>query len=236
MENSPQKPHAILVTYPLQGHVIPSVNLAIKLASRGFTITFITTQFIHHKTIKAQSKDDDDNDNDVFAAVRKSGGLDIRYKIIPDGLPVGFDRSLNHDQFMAALLHVFSAHVEEAVMEILNKGPPVSCLVADTFFVWPARVARKYGILYVSFWTEPALVFTLYYHVELLRLNSHFGRQGKFIILSRKVTLYRNISYSCILIKDTNTYMSVFILKQVLVHISFLSSMLLCRSERNLNS
>ncbi|KAL3530524.1 hypothetical protein ACH5RR_009846 [Cinchona calisaya] len=104
---SPQKPHAILVSYPLQGHVIPSVHLAIKLASRE---------------------------------VRKSG-LDIRYTTVPDGLPIGFDRSLNHDPFMAALLYVFSAQVEEEVQKIVKSGPHVTCLIADTFFVWPGIYA-----------------------------------------------------------------------------------------------
>uniref|UniRef100_A0A5B7C052 Glycosyltransferase n=1 Tax=Davidia involucrata TaxID=16924 RepID=A0A5B7C052_DAVIN len=172
MVDANQKPHAIFVAYPLQGHLIPSIHLAIKLASRGFTITFINTHSIHHQTIKAQPI----GDQDIFAAVRRSG-LDIRYTTVSDGLPVEFDRSLNHDQFMAALLHVFSAHAEEAVAKILRSEPPqsVSCLIADTFFVWPSKIAKKFGLKYISFWTEPALVFTLYYHVDLLRKNGHFG-------------------------------------------------------------
>lgn len=175
MAETRQKPHAILVAYPLQGHVIPSVHLAVKLASKGFTITFINTHFIHHQISKSQP----DGSDDIFRGVRQSG-LDIRYTTVGDGLPLRFDRSLNHDQYMAALLHVFSAHVEEAVGEIVNSGERVDCLIADTFFVWPSSVAKKYGLLYVSFWTEPALVFTLYYHLDLLRANGHFACNGKF--------------------------------------------------------
>ncbi|KAA0035233.1 hypothetical protein IC582_026786 [Cucumis melo] len=166
-----QKPHVIFIAYPLQGHVIPSVHLAIDLAARGFTVTFINTHAIHQQTCSGHSSAGDD----LFSAVRKSG-LDIRYRTVSDGLPVGFDRSLNHDQFMASLLHVFSAHVEEAVEGIV-KTEAVSCLIADTFFVWPSKVAKKFGLLYVSFWTEPALVFTLYYHLNLLRINRHFACQ-----------------------------------------------------------
>lgn len=183
MEYEDQKPHAIFVTYPLQGHVNPSVHLAIKLAQRGFTITFINTHYVHHKRSEARSTTGGgDEDDDIFAAARNSG-LNIRYVTISDGLPVGFDRSLNHDQFMASLLHVFSAHVEEAVEKIVKSGPPVNCLIADTFFVWPSKLAKKFGILYISYWTETALVFTLYYHVDLLRLNSHFGCIGKSLSL-----------------------------------------------------
>ncbi|XVF68524.1 hypothetical protein PTKIN_Ptkin11bG0009600 [Pterospermum kingtungense] len=172
MTTTTQKPHAIFVAYPLQGHLIPSVHLAVKLASKGTTITFINTHAIHHQTSKARG---DEIGPDIFAAVRESG-LDIRYTTVSDGLPIGFDRSLNHDQFMAALLHVFSAHVEEVVAKIVRSGERVHCLIADTFFVWPSKIAKKFGLLYVSYWTEPALVFTLYYHLDLLRKNGHFGR------------------------------------------------------------
>ncbi|GAV62624.1 UDPGT domain-containing protein, partial [Cephalotus follicularis] len=172
MADTSQKPHAIFIPYPLQGHVIPSVHLAIKLASRGFTITFINTHYIHHQTHEAQPN----TGPDIFEEVRGMG-LDIRYATVSDGLPVGFDRSLNHDQFMAALLHVFSAHVEEVVGQIIGSGERVHCLIADTFFVWPSKIAKKFGLFYVSFWTEPALVFTLYYHLDLLRINCHFGCQ-----------------------------------------------------------
>ncbi|KAL3849495.1 hypothetical protein ACJIZ3_011377 [Penstemon smallii] len=170
-----QKPHAILVSYPLQGHVNPSVHLAIKLASRGFIITFINTQSIHHHITSKKATTTSGEEDDIFASVRKSG-LDIRYTTVSDGLPVGFDRSLHHDEFMASLLHVFSAHVEETIAQIVkNATPAVNCLIADTYFVWPGKLAKKYGLLHVSFWTEAALIFTLYYHMDLLRFNGHFG-------------------------------------------------------------
>ncbi|KAK4492713.1 hypothetical protein RD792_003533 [Penstemon davidsonii] len=170
-----QKPHAILVSYPLQGHVNPSVHLAIKLASRGFIITFINTQSIHHHITSKKATTTNGDEDDIFASVRKSG-LDIRYTTVSDGLPVGFDRSLHHDEFMASLLHVFSAHVEETIEKIVkNATPAVNCLIADTFFVWPGKLAKKYRLLHVSFWTEAALIFTLYYHMDLLRFNGHFG-------------------------------------------------------------
>ncbi|KAG7010647.1 UDP-glycosyltransferase 86A2, partial [Cucurbita argyrosperma subsp. argyrosperma] len=145
-----QNPHAIFIPYPLQGHVIPSVHLATHLAARGFTLTFINTHAIHHQTSTAHSTPLDD----LFSGVRNSG-LDIRYTTVSDGLPLGFDRSLNHDQFMGSLLHVFSAHVEEEVEKIVKTASsggaaPVSCLIADTFFVWPSKVAKKFNLLYTD--------------------------------------------------------------------------------------
>nr|AFJ53014.1 UDP-glycosyltransferase 1 [Linum usitatissimum] len=175
LQDHTPKPHAIVVPFPLQGHVIPAVYLAIKLASQGFTITYVNTHYIHHKTSSSAAATGDD----FFAGVRESG-LDIRYKTISDGKPLGFDRSLNHDEFLASIMHVFPANVEELVAGMVAAGEKeeegkVSCLVADTFFVWPSKVAKKFGLVYVSVWTQPALVFTLYHHVHLLRQNGHFG-------------------------------------------------------------
>lgn len=169
MAEQGQKPHALIIAYPLQGHIIPVVHLAIKLASKGFTITFVNTESVHHQTSQAHNYSDD-----IFAGARASG-LDIRYELVSDGLPVSFDRSLNHDQFMAALLHVLSAHVEELMQKLLHAGPPITCLITDTFFVWPSTIAKKFGIPYVSFWTEAAIIFTLYYHMDLLRKHGHFA-------------------------------------------------------------
>ncbi|TXG58474.1 hypothetical protein EZV62_016303 [Acer yangbiense] len=172
--NNHQNPHAIIVAYPLQGHVIPCVHLAMKLASKGFTITFVNTHSIHNQIIEATSNQTA-HDHDIFSDALKSG-LDIRYKTVSDGFPLEFDRSLNHDQFMAGLLYVFSAHVDRLVGDIVrNSDPQVSCLIADTFFVWSSMISKKYNLINISFWTEPALVFNLYYHWDLLIAHGHFA-------------------------------------------------------------
>jgi len=168
------KPHAVVVPYPLQGHVIPAVHLALRLAERGFAVTFVNTESVHHRTARALGG----GAGDIFAGVRARGeGLDLRYELVSDGFPLGFDRSLNHDQFMEGVLHVLPAHVEELLRRVV-KDPATTCLVVDTFFVWPATLARKLGVPYVSFWTEPALIFNLYYHMDLLAEHGHFKCKG----------------------------------------------------------
>ncbi|KAL1549412.1 UDP-glycosyltransferase 86A1-like [Salvia divinorum] len=173
--NPARRPHAIMIPYPYQGHINPFVSLAVKLASQGFTITFINTQSVHRRISRAQTAT---GHADIFSGARDSG-LDIRYATVCDGFPLGFDRSLNHDQFVEGLIHVFSAHVDELVGNLADSDPPVTCLIADTFYVWASYIARKYNLVYVSFWTEPALVLSLYYHLDLLKKNGHFGSQAK---------------------------------------------------------
>lgn len=169
------RPHAVVMPYPLQGHVIPAVHLALRLAERGFAVTFINTESVHHQIGAG---------GDIFAGARARGGattteeLDVRYELVSDGFPLGFDRSLNHDQFMEGVLHVLPAHVEDLLRRRVVVDPATTCLVVDTFFVWPATLARKLGVPYVSFWTEPALIFNLYYHMDLLTKHGHFKCKG----------------------------------------------------------
>ncbi|EXC16164.1 UDP-glycosyltransferase 86A1 [Morus notabilis] len=178
MENtSTTKPHAIMIPFYFQGHITPFVNLAIKLASEGFTLTFVNTEIIHHQITKSKDSNTtelEENDHDIFAGARKSG-LDIRYKTVSDGFPLSFNRLLNIDQFCEGGLHVFPAHVDELVGNLVREDPSVSCLIADTFFSWTSWIAKKYKLINVSFWTEPALVFTLNYHWDLLVKNGHFA-------------------------------------------------------------
>ncbi|MCE3050976.1 hypothetical protein HAX54_048631 [Datura stramonium] len=173
-QSTHQKPHAILFPYPLQGHVIPFVNLAIKLASNGFTITFVNTQSIHQQILKAgRTNINDVEGNDIFLSARKSG-LDIRHVTIYDGFSVDFDRSLNHDEYFEAIKNDFVFHVDELVGKLVLSNPSPNILVVDTFYVWTSTIAKKYNLVNVSYWTEPALVFSLYYHLDLLRQNGHY--------------------------------------------------------------
>nr|GFB11965.1 UDP-glycosyltransferase 86A1-like [Tanacetum cinerariifolium] len=35
-------------------------------------------------------------------------------------------------------------------------------------------ISKKYKLINISFWTEPALILTLYYHMDLLKKNGHY--------------------------------------------------------------
>ncbi|CAI9783170.1 unnamed protein product [Fraxinus pennsylvanica] len=171
MAKSSQKPHAIMIALPFQGHINPSVNLVMKLASKGCAITFVHTEFIHQMLSKSQNSS---SEVDLFAEARKSG-LDIRYTTIFDGFPVEFDRFLHSVEYWETMLRDFPARVDEFVGKIIRSDPQSAYfLIADTYYTWPATIARKYNLVNVSFWTEPALVFSTVYHLDLLRENGHF--------------------------------------------------------------
>ncbi|EXC16162.1 UDP-glycosyltransferase 86A1 [Morus notabilis] len=160
MENNNSKPHAIMFPLPYQGYVTPSIQLAMKLASKGFTITFVNTEFIHHQIITSSQPDystvdGGSGDDDIFDKARDLG-LDIRYKTMTDGFP---------------------AHVDELVGNLVKSDPSVSCLIADTFYTWAPLISQKYKLVNISFWTQPALVFNIYYHMDFLITDGHFPPQ-----------------------------------------------------------
>ncbi|RLN42824.1 UDP-glycosyltransferase 86A1 isoform X2 [Panicum miliaceum] len=75
-------PHAVVMA--ATGHFILVTHLALRLAARGFAITFVSTETVHHQTARALGADPDGYD--VFAAARASAsaasgqqGLDVAY-------------------------------------------------------------------------------------------------------------------------------------------------------------
>ncbi|KAL2935228.1 UDP-glycosyltransferase 86A1 [Bienertia sinuspersici] len=174
--NNTHKHHAIVLALPLQGHINPAINLSLKLASsKNFTITFLTFEFLHQQITQAQPTDDSD---DIFSRARQGpDALDIRYWAIPDGLPLDFDRTTRLDEFLGWYLYGgMLDHIEKGVEKILfDSKPKVNVLIIDTFYPWASKIAKKFGLRFASFWTEPALVFNLYYHVHLLKHHAHLG-------------------------------------------------------------
>ncbi|KAL8526098.1 hypothetical protein ACS0TY_015355 [Phlomoides rotata] len=163
-----RKGHAIMISVPYQGHINPFVSLALKLASKGFSVTFVHLEFVHHKLSEANSEVDD-----IFSEARQSG-LDIRYTTIGDGFPLEFDREAHFEEYWANIVRDFGGRVDEFLAKLIGSDPDgVRFLVADSIFNWPVGVAEKHKLVNVSFWTQPALVFSIAYHWGLLQDKGH---------------------------------------------------------------
>lgn len=174
------KAHAIMVALPYQGHLSPLIDLAMKLASKGITVTFINTQHAHNQMATSQHASSD-HELDIFSEARASG-LDISYSTISDGFPLEFDRDLNVLEFWEFQIRHFPSLVAEFVGDIIASSSSTPFLVADTFSMWHRVVADKYNLVNVSFWTEPAIVFAIDYHLHLLTQNGHYPPKGMFVM------------------------------------------------------
>ncbi|XP_051132271.1 UDP-glycosyltransferase 86A1-like [Andrographis paniculata] len=169
-DHKKKKLHAIMISVPYQGHINPFVNLALLLASKGILVTFVHFEAVHHRLSSFHNLPP--AGFNLFAG----SGLDIRYTTISDGLhPLDYDRDIHFEDYWKIIMLQFQPRVDDFVGTLIRSNPDFAhFLVADTVFSWPAATAAKYGLVNVSFWTQPALIFTVAYHLDLMKQHHHY--------------------------------------------------------------
>ncbi|PRQ21849.1 putative cyanohydrin beta-glucosyltransferase [Rosa chinensis] len=149
-----QKPHAVCIPFPAQGHINPMLKLAKLLHFKGFHITFVNTEFIHKRLLKSQGP----NSLDGFPS--------FRFETIPDGLPPT-DANVA-TQHMPSLCESTRKNCLAPFRDLLLKlnsspnSPPVTCIVADGIMNFTLDAAQELGLPEVIFWTTSACGFMGY--------------------------------------------------------------------------
>ncbi|TYI45767.1 hypothetical protein E1A91_D13G061600v1 [Gossypium mustelinum] len=155
----PNKPHAVCIPYPAQGHVNPMLKVAKLLHFKGFHITFVNTEYNHKRLLKSRGPHALD------------GLPDFRFGTIPDGLP---PPDIDATQDIPALSDSTSKHCLAPFRRLLVKlnatsgVPPVTCIVADGCMSFILKAAKELGIPGVLFWTPSACGFLAYCHYRRL--------------------------------------------------------------------
>ncbi|XP_059065713.1 UDP-glycosyltransferase 85A1-like isoform X2 [Cryptomeria japonica] len=140
--------HAVIVACPAQGHFNPIMNLAELLAMRGFFITFVTTEWMDQRLLKAASKDAAARDREI-----QERGFKFRFLAIPDGLPPEHGRTSEIGELWLAMQS--SGPALESVLTVPDKSvPPITCIVSDSYLCSTAEVAKNLGVPRVIFWTN----------------------------------------------------------------------------------
>ncbi|CAM8899054.1 unnamed protein product [Rhodiola kirilowii] len=147
------RPHAVCVPFPAQGHVIPMMQLAKLLHSRGFYITFVNTEFNHRRLLRSKGAD----------------GLEglpyFQFETVADGLPPS-DKDATQDP--PALCNAILNNMLEPFKELIsslnssNCRPPVTCIVADGVMSFGIKAAEELGIPEFQLWTASACGFLGY--------------------------------------------------------------------------
>ncbi|KAI4305812.1 hypothetical protein L6164_029155 [Bauhinia variegata] len=154
-----QKPHAVCVPFPAQGHVNPLMQLSKLLHFKGFHITFVNTEFNHRRLIRSLGPE--------FV----EGQPDFRFETIPDGLPPS-DADATQD--VPPLCDSTRKNCFAPFKELLKKlnssseVPPVSCIIADGVTGFAIKAANELGIRNVQFWTASACGFQGYLQYDEL--------------------------------------------------------------------
>ncbi|XP_059437895.1 7-deoxyloganetin glucosyltransferase-like isoform X1 [Corylus avellana] len=166
-----QKPHAICVPLPFQSHIKAMLKFSKLLHQKGFHITFVNTDFNHHRLIKSNASG---SSLDSFP--------DFRFQTIPDGLPPS---DPNATQDVISLFDSVSKNMLPPFSDLLNNlntatpnvNPPVTCIVSDAFMSFTITAAEKLGIPVVMLLTISASRCKLL--STAIRLKDF---DGKFII------------------------------------------------------
>lgn len=158
------KPHAVCVTFPAQGHVFPMMQLAKLLHSRGFFITFVNTEFNHNRLIRAKGKSSSDWVHSF---------PDFKFESMSDGLPPS-DRNATQDP--PSLCYALRDNCLPSSRELLARVrsadgvPPITCVISDALMSGSMEAAQEIGIPAVLLWTASACGFMGYLqYPEFLR-------------------------------------------------------------------
>ncbi|XP_058096860.1 7-deoxyloganetin glucosyltransferase-like [Magnolia sinica] len=167
------KPHAVCIPFPAQGHINPMLKLAKLLHSRGFYITFVNTEFNHKRLLRSRG-------SESFSRLHE-----FSFETIPDGLPPS-DRDATQD--IQALCQSTKENCltpfRNLVTKLNDTGgiPRVSCIIADGIMLFTLPVADELRIPEVLLWTTSACGFMgyLYYRQLIERGFTPFKDESCF--------------------------------------------------------
>uniref|UniRef100_J3LE55 Glycosyltransferase n=1 Tax=Oryza brachyantha TaxID=4533 RepID=J3LE55_ORYBR len=129
-----EKPHAVCLPFPAQGHITPMMKLAKVLHSRGFHVTFVSTEYNHRRLVRSRGA----------AALAGQDPASLCYSTMTTCLP-HFTRLLEELNRAPGL-------------------PPVTCVVADAAMGFAVDAAKEIGAPCALFWTASACGYMGYRH------------------------------------------------------------------------
>ncbi|CAI9117530.1 OLC1v1018930C1 [Oldenlandia corymbosa var. corymbosa] len=154
-----EKRHFLIVTYPGQGNINPTLQFSKLLAKYGVRVTFSTS----------------------FAAIRRMSkirfSLPKNLTIVPfsDGYDNGWE---DFTTYYTSLVTIGSQNIEKLIINQAQEGHPITHLVYTTMMSWVGEVVQKFNIPSTLLWIQPASMFDIYYF--------YFNGYGKIIADSEK--------------------------------------------------
>ncbi|KAL3829282.1 hypothetical protein ACJIZ3_018084 [Penstemon smallii] len=143
------KRHILLATFPAQGHINPSLQLAKRLINMGIQVTFFTSVYASKRMAKTTGLQSPNG----ITLVSFSDGYD-------EGLKPGGDGK----HYMSEMKNRGLKALRDTLCAKIEQGHPVTCLVYSHLFAWAAEVARENHIPSALLWIEPATVLAIYYY------------------------------------------------------------------------
>ncbi|XP_034685265.1 UDP-glycosyltransferase 74F2-like [Vitis riparia] len=148
MEKKAYGAHALLLSYPTQGHINPMLQFSKRLVSKGLKATLATT-----------------------LSITKSMQLDcssVQIDAISDGYD---DGGFAQAESVEAYLQRFQAVGSQTLAELIRKHKrsgqvPIDCIIYDAFLPWALDVAKEFGLVGAAFFTQTCAVTYIFYYVH----------------------------------------------------------------------
>lgn len=159
-----QKPHAVCIPFPAQGHINPMLKLSKLLNHAGFHISFVHTAYNYGRLFRTNG------------AAGVEGLPDFQFKQIDDGLPVNdTDTTQNVHSLCLSVLEYMITPFRDLVTNLNNnfavssgEVPAVTCIVSDVSMSFTVHVAEELGVPVVLLIPMSACGFSgSAYHTEL---------------------------------------------------------------------
>ena len=148
--------HVVAMPYPGRSHINAMMNLCKLLASKtaDILISFVVTE-----------------EWLGFISSEPKPSAQIRFATVPNCIPSEVGRGKDFPGFLKAVNTKMEVHFEELLDRLQL---PVKAIVADTHLYWAIGLGNRRNIPVASFYTIPAMVFSVLHHFELLVQNQHF--------------------------------------------------------------
>eukprot|EP00249_Psilotum_nudum_P002951 c16250_g1_i1 orf=149-706(+) len=144
--------HALMIPFPVQGHLNPFLLLSTRLALTGSIVTIVNTERSHRHMLESQDQ------AGMLSPTPEGIGIDLHFVTIPDGLPADkkfiVDSSFECMCLMLAGLQKQQGVLEEMIESSRSTPSPYSCIISDSFLPWTLDVAKRMGIPRVLFCTS----------------------------------------------------------------------------------
>lgn len=179
---SPNRPHAVCIPLPAQGHINPMLKLAKLLHSKGFYITFVHTEFNYNRVVKSRGPDS------------VHGPNDFRFETVSDGLPSTNQRRIIDlpDLCVSMPIHLlqsFRGLITKLNANSSNIIPPVSCIVSDGVMSFTMEVAEEFGIPEIFLFTPSACAMLGYLHFDELIERGYFPLKGALVLYTCRLVI-----------------------------------------------
>ncbi|KAH6804511.1 hypothetical protein C2S51_032758 [Perilla frutescens var. frutescens] len=145
IEAKKQKPHCLILPFPIQGHINPMIQFSKRLADKGITITLAATKDLLNSTA------------DDFSGLISVG-------TISDGYDEG-KAGVELPPYLEKFQQVGSQTLSRLIESLRASGRSVDCLIYDAFLPWGLAVAKNCGVSGAAFFTQSCCVNIIYYNI-----------------------------------------------------------------------